>query len=243
MEVLHGHLEKNSPQLKRLIDEFVKSHKKGTLIGNILFTKYLKNTKWITNSLHSDNLKRFNETSGFFKKYSTLYNFDWLFITALAYQESRINQNLISRAGAVGVMQMLPSTARDSSVNIPNIYKIEPNINAGTKYLRYLHDNFFNNTDMDQRNKLFFSLASYNAGPGRVKKLRKEAAASGFDENKWFQNVEIIAAKRIGRETVRYVSNIYKYYITYSIIADEEKKKSSIKYPKPGLDYHEKSSK
>ncbi len=219
---------KDSPALKKVIDGFIKEHKKGTLIGNILFKRYLQNTKWMTNSLETDNIKRFKETEGFFKEYSTLYGFEWLFITAQAYQESKINQELVSSAGAVGVMQLLPATAADTSVNISNIYEIKPNIEAGTKYLCYIRKNFFDNDEIDDRNKLFFSLAGYNAGPNRISKLRKEAEDAGLDKNKWFQNVEVIAAKRIGRETVRYVSNIYKYYLAYSSIANEEKQKNSI---------------
>ena len=219
---------KDSPALRKVVDEFIKEHKKGTLIGNILFKRYLENTEWITNSLETENIKRVNETKGLFQKYSALYNFEWLFIIAQAYQESKINQDLVSSAGAVGVMQLLPSTAADTCVNIPDIHKIESNIEAGTKYMNYLRNNYYNNDSIDDQNKIFFTLASYNAGPGRINNLRREAEKSGLDKNVWFQNVEIIASKRIGRETVRYVSNIYKYYLAYTAIADEEKKKNSI---------------
>jgi membrane-bound lytic murein transglycosylase MltF len=222
-------IRKNSPQLNKVISEFAKSHKKGTLTGNILFKRYLQNTKWVRNSINENEFQKFKEATDYFIKYATQYNFDWLMIAALAYQESRIDQSVRSPAGAIGVMQMLPSTAADKNVNIPNIDKIENNIHAGVKYLRYIRDTYFEKELMDDLNKMLFSFASYNAGMGKIAKLRKEAQKSGFDPNVWFRNVEIVAAKRIGRETVQYVSNIYKYYTAYRLIVDKLEKKEEAK--------------
>jgi len=153
----------------------------------------------------------------------TPVNFNYLMLTALAYQESRLNQEAKSHVGAVGVMQILPSTAKDKNVNIPDIHKIEGNIHAGTKYLRFMQDRYFNDDNIDRLNKSLFSFASYNAGPARIAKLRKEAERIGLNPNVWFQNVEVVAAKRIGRETVQYVSNIYKYFVVYSILSEKGK--------------------
>ena len=222
-------LRKNSPQLKGVINEFVKSHKKGTLTGNILFKRYLQDTKWVRNSLSKKEIQRFQLALEFFKKYSTQYNFDYLMVAALAYQESGIDQSKRSPAGAVGVMQMLPSTAADRNVNIPNIEEMEHNIHAGVKYLRFIRNRYFEKEPMDNLNKMFFSFASYNAGAAKVAKLRKEAQGVGLDPNVWFRNVEIIAAKRIGRETVNYVSNIYKYYTAYRLIINKLEMKEAAK--------------
>lgn len=211
-------LRKNSPKLKSVINGFVKLHKKRTLMGNILFNRYLKSTKWVRNSLSEEELKRFKETIEFFKKYAKTYNFDWLIVAALAYQESRIDQSKRSPVGAIGVMQVMPNTAKDRNVNIPNIEEIESNIHAGVKYLRFVIDRYYEKEPMDKLNKALFALASYNAGPARVSRLRREAQKMGLDPNIWFRNVEIVAAKRIGRETVQYVSNIYKYYVGYRLI-------------------------
>ena len=212
---------KDSPKLKNVINRFVDGHKQGTLLFNVITKRYLKNTQWIKNALADEEIQRFNEAVKFLKKYSDQYDFDWLMVAALAYQESRIDQSLRSPAGAVGVMQILPSTAKDPKVNISNIEEVENNIHAGVKYLRFLRDWYFEKEPMDAINKTLFSFASYNAGPAKVSRLRREARNSGFDPNVWFQNVEIIAAKRIGRETVQYVRNIYKYYTAYRLIADD----------------------
>jgi membrane-bound lytic murein transglycosylase MltF len=73
---------------------------------------------------------------------------------------------------------------------------------------------------MDDLNKGLMTLASYNAGPARVRQLRAEAERRGLDPNVWFGNVERIASEKIGRETVQYVSNIYKYYVAYKLVME-----------------------
>jgi len=168
-------------------------------------------------------LSWFRKTIDLFKNYAGQYGFDYLMITAQAYQESQIDQNKTSPDGAIGVMQVLPSTAADKNVNISNIHELENNIHAGTKYLRFISDRYFADDSIDPQNRLLLSFASYNAGPVKIVRLRKEAEEQGLDPNKWFQNVELVAAKRIGRETVHYVSNIYKYWIAYSMVLEREK--------------------
>ena len=205
-------------------------------MGNILFKRYLENTKWVRNAHDEEELKRFRAALEFFREYGKTYKFDWLMIAALAYQESRIDQSKRSPAGAVGVMQILPSTAADPNVNIPDIEKLENNIHAGIKYLRFINNRYFEKEPMDDRNKILFSFASYNAGPAKIARLRTRARKAGLDPNIWFRNVEIIAARRIGRETVQYVSNIYKYFTAYRLIINKlnlkEKKKKAIKHGK-----------
>ena len=215
-------MRKNSPKLMAAVNEFVKDHKQGTLMGNILIKRYLQDTDYITNSIYNEHMQRFNLTVRFFKKYGEMYNFDHLMLAALAYQESKLDQNLKSHAGAVGVMQILPSTAKDKNVGIPDIYELDPNIHAGTKYLHFMADNYFSkDPELDQLNRALFSFASYNAGPAKVAKMRSEAKEMGLDPNQWFGNVEVVAAKRIGRETVQYVSNILKYYVAYKLLEDK----------------------
>ncbi len=214
-------IRKESPELKVVIDRFMKKNRKGTRIGNILFRRYLQNTRWVRNSLNEEEFQRFKAAVDYFSIYSDQYHFDWLLIAALAYQESRIDQRKRSQAGAIGVMQLLPSTAADPNVNIPNIEDLEANIHAGIKYLRFIYGRYFENQPMSKKDKMLFTFASYNAGPAKITKLRREAKNVGLDPNIWFHNVEIVAAKRIGRETVQYVSNIYKYYTAYRLIVNK----------------------
>jgi membrane-bound lytic murein transglycosylase MltF len=163
-----------------------------------------------------------------FKRYAGQYAFDYLMMAAQAYQESGLVQSQKSHAGALGVMQLLPSTAADRNVNIPEIEKLENNIHAGVKYMRFIINRYYKDEPMDDFNRMLFAFASYNAGPAKVKKLRKKAAVMGLNPNVWFGNVEIAAAKVIGRETVQYVSNIYKYYIAYRMVTEQRERKQKL---------------
>lgn len=141
-------------------------------------------------------------------------------MAAQGYQESRLDQTVKSKVGAIGVMQVMPATGQQLQVG--NIRQLEPNIHAGVKYIRFMMDRYYEKEPMDPLNKGLFTFASYNAGPRRIAQLRQAAAQRGFDPNIWFNNVELIAAEKIGRETVTYVSNIYKYYLAYTLLTEEQ---------------------
>ena len=162
-----------------------------------------------------------------FRTYGNKYHFPYLLLAAQGYQESGLNPSLRSKAGAVGVMQIKPSTAAAAPIDITGIEKIDRNIEAGAKYLRYMVSHYYANEPMDQITKGLFALASYNAGPDRIEKLRALAAAEGYDPNRWFNNVEFIAARQIGAETPNYVSNIYKYYLAYKMTTEQDARRQA----------------
>jgi membrane-bound lytic murein transglycosylase MltF len=158
--------------------------------------------------------------SSIFQKYGDKYGMDYLLMAAQGYQESTLRQNVKSPVGAIGVMQLMPATGQQ--MNVGDITQEEPNIHAGVKFIRFMMDRYYGKeTDMTPLNKGLFTFAAYNAGPGRIAQLRKIAAERGLDRNVWFNNVEVVAAERIGRETVTYVSNIYKYYLGYRLIDEQ----------------------
>jgi len=225
---------KNSPQLKAIVNEFVKGHKKGSLMGNMLLKRYLKSTKYVKNSLSAEALQKFQQMVELFKRYAAQYDFDYLMMAAQAYQESGLDQGRKSHVGAVGVMQVLPTTASDRNVNIAEIEKLENNIHAGIKYMRFIVNRYYKDESIDDLNKMLFAFASYNAGPAKVRRLRKKTAVMGLNPNVWFNNVEIAASKVIGRETVQYVSNIYKYYIAYRMVTEQREKKEKLMKEKSG---------
>jgi membrane-bound lytic murein transglycosylase MltF len=166
-------------------------------------------------------MKKFTEMASLFRKYGDQYDLPYLLVVAQAYQESRLDNSVKSPAGAVGVMQIKPSTAAGQPIGITNVEKLPNNINAGTKYLRFLLNEYFKDEPMNRVNQVLFAIASYNAGPNQIQKLRQEAKAQGLDPNLWFNNVEFVVAKRIGRETVQYVGNIYKYYLAYKMVTEK----------------------
>jgi len=218
---------KQSPQLQAFLDDFARRHGKGTLFGNQKFKQYLKNTKYVKNATTQEEYAKLLHMLHFFQVYGTQYDFDWLMLAAQGYQESRLDQGVKSRVGAVGVMQVMPSTGKEMGVG--DVQQTEANIHAGTKYLRYVLDRYFADAELDGLNRQLFAFASYNAGPARVAKLRKEAEKRGLDPNVWFNNVELVAAERVGQEPVRYVANIYKYYVAYRLIVDAQTERERAK--------------
>jgi len=197
----------------------------GTVTGNVIFKCNLQNTRWAKDATYGEDMKSLVELTNYFKKYAAQYDFDWLLLIAQGYQESGLNQKIRSRVGAVGVMQVMPTTAKDKNVGIPDIHKVEPNIHAGVKYLRFLVNQYFDEPGIDKFNRHLFAFAAYNAGPNRISRLRTEAAAKGLDPNKWFNNVELVVAEDVGRETVQYVSNIFKYYVAYKLTLERAQKR------------------
>jgi membrane-bound lytic murein transglycosylase MltF len=211
-------VRRGDDELRAGLNDYLRSRKKGTMIGNVLFKRYFQNAKFISNPLGVPATRQLAELLPLFQKYGRMYDVDWLLVAAQAFKESGFDQSVRSRAGAVGVMQLLPSTAGDPRVGISDITKVENNVHAGVKYLDLLRDSYFDSLANPEDSR--FSLASYNAGPRRVRELRGSAQENGFDPDVWFGNVEHAAATRIGSETVRYVSEINKYYLTYKLSVD-----------------------
>ncbi len=220
-------VRKNTPQLKAELNAFIKTHGAGTTFGNIVLQKYLKSTKFVKNAASEEELKKYRQLRQVFEKYGQQYAVDWILMAAQGYQESRLDQGVKSQVGAVGVMQLMPATGKE--MNVGDISQSEANVHAGIKYMRFMIDHYYKNEPMDQLNKMLFTFASYNAGPGRMRTLRAEAKKRGLDPNVWFNNVELIAAEKIGQETVTYVSNIYKYYIAYKLVVEENLEREKAK--------------
>jgi membrane-bound lytic murein transglycosylase MltF len=212
---------KDSPQLIALLDEFIKSRAVGTSFGNTLVRRYAQNTKWVKDSTSTEEMTKFQAYVRYFQKYAAEYNFDYLMLVAQGYQESLLDQSRKNPSGAVGIMQVIPKNAAAPPISIPNVDIAQYNIQAGAKMLRNIADTYFNDPKLDSLNKTLMVFASYNAGPNRIARLRKQATTEGLDPNQWFGNVELVVAKDIGQETVQYVSNIYKYYVAYKLTLEQ----------------------
>ncbi|HHT0549123.1 TPA: transglycosylase SLT domain-containing protein [Klebsiella michiganensis] len=213
----------NSPQLLALLNEFINKNRQGSKLGNTILLRYLKDARYVKNAAAQKERRKFLTMVEIFRKYGDRYDVDWLLMAAQGYQESRLNQSVRSHVGAIGVMQVMPSTGKELKVG--DIKQLDPNIHAGVKYMRWMIDRYYGDEPMTQLDKALFSFASYNAGPARIARLRADTKKRGFDPNVWFGNVEYLAAEKIGSETVSYVSNIYKYYIAYRLIVDEMARK------------------
>jgi len=212
-------IRKESPKLRAEIAGFAKAYGQKSEFGNALVKKYTGSPRIVKPATSASEIKKFNATVAFFRKYGAQYDMDYLLMMAQGYQESLLDQNAISHVGAIGVMQIMPATGEEMATG--DITKVEPNIHAGVKYMNFMRNQFFADQPMDGRNKLLFSFAAYNAGPSRVLKLQREAEKRGLNPYVWFNNVEVIAGERIGEETVTYISNIYKYYVAYTMLEEQ----------------------
>jgi len=168
--------------------------------------------------------KRFEQTLELFRRYGTTYGFDPLMLAAQGYQESQLRQDARSAVGAIGIMQLMPATGAE--LRVGDIHVAEPNIHAGAKYMDILMTRYFPDAHFSEGNRPLFAFASYNAGPGNIARVRKEAARRGLDPDKWFNNVELVVAEKIGIETTTYVRNIYKYYVSYKLTLEAQAARS-----------------
>ena len=212
-------MRKDNPKLLKAANTWIDKYGPRTSFGNQMIQRYTVNTKFVKNATSDAEMQRFQAIVGFFRKYGEEYGVDAVLMAAQGYQESGLNQNAKSSVGAIGVMQVMPKTGKELAVG--DIRQVEANIHAGVKYIRYMMDTYYKDEPMDDLNKGLFAFAGYNAGPNRIKQLRIETKKRGLNPNLWFNNVERVVSEKIGRETVNYVANIYKYYVAYTLTLEQ----------------------
>jgi len=220
-------VRKENPHLLAALNTFMGKYGLGTAFGDRVNRDYLVNASYAKSATSVQGRKAFLSVVRLFRKYSDRYNIDFLLMAAQGYQESRLHQSARSPVGAVGIMQIMPETGK--LLKVGDITQLEPNIHAGVKFMADLRNRNFANEPMDDLNKGLFSFAAYNAGPNRIRQLRQEAEQRGLNPNIWFGNVEQIASERIGRETVTYVANIFKYYVAYRLVVEETERRNAAK--------------
>ena len=218
---------KENPKLRAVVNTWIQKHGQGDAFRNVIERRYLQSATYAKNAAADAERQKLTAVVDLFKKYGAQYNVDYLLMAAQGYQESTLDQNVKSPVGAIGVMQVMPPTGKE--LNVGDITKIDANIHAGVKYMRFMIDQYFKDEPMDNLNKALMTFASYNAGPGRIRQLRRETEKRGLNPNLWFNNVERVASERIGRETVTYVSNIFKYYLTYRLLTDQAERRAAAK--------------
>jgi membrane-bound lytic murein transglycosylase MltF len=221
-------VRKNNPELRASLNAFLKTCRKGTLLGNIYLSRYFDKNQWILNPFNREDREKRKRYRVLIKQFADRYGFDPLLIQALAYQESKLNHGTVGASGAEGIMQIHPETAADENIGIRNIQDLENNIHAGVKYLAFLRDQYFGDKHLRERDRIRFALAAYNAGPARIEKARELAKKMGLNPDKWFRNVEIAVLKEVGQTTVQYVSNINKYYLLFKFNEEHEQEKKSV---------------
>jgi len=211
-------VRKNNPELLKVLNGFIAGNRQGTVVGNVLLKRYYKSTRWVSNPTEPIDMEKVQPLIGIFKKYGEgdRHAITWIGLAAVAFQESRFNPKLRSRAGAVGLMQLRPATA--SEVGVTGIEDPEKNVQAAALYFDLLAERYFNDPNMDRNDRAAFVLAAYNAGPTRIQRLRREARANNVDPDLWYGQMETLVLRKIGREPVHYVTNVAKYYLCLSRI-------------------------
>jgi membrane-bound lytic murein transglycosylase MltF len=216
-------VRKESPKLVAAVTDFFNQvgKKEGVIASRI--AQFNKQIRQIKDPTGAEDARRFQQTIALFNKYAPRYGFDATMLAAQGYQESRLDQKARSRVGAVGIMQIMPATAKELQVG--DIHVAEANVHAGAKYMDQLMTRYFQDARFTEANRTLFAFASYNAGPTNIAKARREAEKRGLDPDRWFNNVEVIVAEKTGREPTTYVRNIYKYYVAYTLMvqAHEER--------------------
>jgi membrane-bound lytic murein transglycosylase MltF len=212
-------VRKGNPVLKEQLDAFARENHKGTLIGNVLFHRYFDQTRWITHPLEDVGEEMLGRLRAPLEKYSAEYGFDWRLMAAQAYQESGLDPAARSRSGAIGLMQLLPATAKD--MGFDDVTGVDANLHAGIKYMAWLRDHYFSDPGVPAPARVDFALAAYNAGVGRVRRWRSEAPDHGLDPNRWYGHVEKLALADVGLQPVHYVANIEKYFLAFTLLLDE----------------------
>jgi membrane-bound lytic murein transglycosylase MltF len=221
-------LPKKSKGMKRMIDGFLPSYKQGSFLGNITTKKYFKNIDKIKLGRNLESNKEISKHDLLIKKYADKFNFDWVLLSSQAYQESGLKQDVVNKWGAIGIFQIKQQTADEPYININNISGkkyTENNIHAGVKYMHWIKSRYFDkNVRMKEKDRIRFALAAYNAGPNRILKARGLAKKMGFDSDKWFRNVEYVLLSQGKLEPVKYVSDINKRFVAYSLLLNINKK-------------------
>ena len=221
--VLAAGVRKGNARLLAAVNAWLTEHGSKSPFAGALRRQYLQNTTYVKNAAADAERDKLLALVRQFEVYGEKYGVDYLLMAAQGYQESGLDQSVRGPSGAIGVMQILPATATELAVG--DVTELEHNIHAGVKYFRFMMDEFFRGEPMDDLNKGLMTLAAYSCGPGRIRQLRQETAARGLDPNLWFGNVERVTAERLGRDSVAYVSNIYKYYVAYTLVMDRERQR------------------
>ncbi len=220
-----------STELAAVADKFVRKHRKSGLI-RMMYARYFKASSRF--AARARNLEYRADADGAISPYDELFKqmagetgIDWRLLAAVAYSESRFNAQAKSRWGAVGLMQVLPNTAKRVGIST-GLEKPINNIRAGARYLRRLA-RVFEQAGVAKRQQMRFALAAYNAGLGHIFDARRLAEMTGRDRNRWFANVEEALKLKQDRrwheqtkygyarasETVKYVSKIQSRYDVY----------------------------
>ncbi|SDS44583.1 MltF family protein [Pseudomonas oryzae] len=210
---LSWYVHRAAPSLRAGIDLFLREYRPPADQDQVLQRVYRRLYK-VRQPLGPTERQRLERVRPTLMRHARAQSLDWLLLAALAFKESTLNPNARGAGGARGLLQVTPAAAR--SVGVGNAASLDGNVQAGAKYLAMIRRRYFASSQLNERERMAFVLAAYNMGPQRVQSLRAEARRRGLDPNRWFFQVERLAAERIGMGVVSYVSSVNKYHLALS---------------------------
>ena len=206
------------PKLAAELNEIDRNEARKTGVIPYRQKQFMRKIKALKDPTASADYKRFEETLALFEKYGKQYNFDPLMLAAQGYQESTLDQHKRSHVGAIGIMQIMPATGK--SLKVGGSRSPSRTSTAAPSTWDQLMPRYFPDADFTEQERTLFAFAACNAGPGNIRKMRREAEKRGLDPNKWFNNVEVVTGEKIGMEPTTYVRNNFKYYVSYKLTQD-----------------------
>ena len=217
-------VQKDAPELRGHLDAFVETHGKGTLLGNMLIRRYFEDDSWQEKVSRYETERRLDDYLSIFQANAERYDLDWRRLAAQAWQESGFDQDRRSSRGAIGLMQLMPATARE--MGFDDVTSAEANVEAGAKYMRHVIDTYFSEVEENpaldperaREHSYALALAAYNAGPSRISRLQRQAASRGLDPYRWFGEVEALISREVGREPVDYVDRVFEYSVKVQLL-------------------------
>ena len=217
-------VQKNAPRLRSHLDAFVATHGKGTLLGNMMIRRYYQDTTWQESVSRYETQRQLDKYRPIFEASAERYDLDWRRLAAQAWQESGFDQDRRSPRGAIGLMQLMPATARE--MGFADVSSAESNVEAGAKYMRHVIDTYFSEVEQNpgldsesaHEHAYALALAAYNAGPARISRLQRQAASRGLDPKRWFEGVDALVSREVGREPVDYVDNVFVYSVRIQLL-------------------------
>jgi membrane-bound lytic murein transglycosylase MltF len=211
---------KRSPRLREGLEHFNQRWGHGTAFGTIVRQKYLESTRYAGSATAAAERGRFAAVLTFFRSFGKEYDLAYLLMAAQACQASQLDLVVRRPVGAIGITRIIPATAAE--LNVADAGLIEANIHAGARFITQLMTTYFAHEPMSDLDRTLFAFAAYDAGPGRIRQLRRDTLRRGLNPNKWFGQVEQLVSARIGQQTVSYVRRILKYYVAFRLIEQEE---------------------
>lgn len=209
---MHWYLRRDATMLGASVDRFIKGYREPA-DQDVALQRVYRRLYRVQYPLGRVERQRLEKVRPVLQRHAQQQGFDWLLLAALAFKESTLNPAARGASGATGLMQVTPGAAR--SVGVSDIASLDGNVRAASKYLAMIRRNFFNSSQLDERERLAFVLAGYNMGPQRVQSLRAEARRRGLNPNQWYFQVERVAMEQMGMGVVSYVNSVNKYHLAY----------------------------